>query len=427
MVQQLNTACLVIIVTFEVIGSIFCFGRLASRIVSKTQWKGLMMWSDVCMIIAWVLSVVETVAIYGLTSYAKYGYKTSDLVQFTIDIPTEMKWAMFDSLCYNPILGFIKASMILLYLRLGGLRQSVRYASYALLSINFALMISIFFVDMFQCIPFSYNFSSADMDLAAQMKANATDPGIGPCGPVTSGFKDGKYVTGGKCIKVINFLLVTAGLTIFTDLLVLCIPIYMVKDLKISPRKKVVTILILCMGLGVTAVGICRLQFTWRVFHPIVPDPGLNVRSTISQIETGLALVTGCIPDLLPLLRLLMPGFFNFATRKSTHPAQYPYSTTFGSKKIYQGQSAEDNNILNDTVYEDHGLDELKLRPNNGLVQRETHVRGAASTDSLTSSQIEMFDKNIDDKSESRTIIKTIHFSVKESDLTNPKKTWSNV
>ncbi|KAM0153519.1 hypothetical protein ACHAQE_002856 [Botrytis cinerea] len=423
MVKQLNTACLVIIVVFEVVGSIFCFGRLASRLVSKPQWKGLMMWSDICMSIAWVLSVVETVAIYGLTSYAKYGYKSSDLVQFDIDISTEMKWSMFDSLCYNPILGFVKASMILLYLRLGGIRQRVRYASYALLCINFALMIAVFFVDMFQCVPFSYNFYSTEMDLAAQIKANATDPGIGPYGPVSSGFKDGKYITGGKCINGVNFILSTAGLTILTDLLVLCIPIYMVKDLKMNSQKKAAAIFILCMGLGVTAIGICRLVFTYRAFYPDVPDPGLNVDSTISQIETGLALVIGCVPDLLPLIRLLVPGFFNFATRQSTHPARYPYSSTLDSKRKPQGQS----DILNNTTYQEHGLDVLKLRPNNGLVQRETHVRGAASTDSLTGSQIEMFDKNIDDKSDSKTIIKTTHFSVKESDLNDPSKTWSNV
>ncbi|KAK6612799.1 putative CFEM domain-containing protein [Botrytis cinerea] len=307
MVKQLNTACLVIIVVFEVVGSIFCFGRLASRLVSKPQWKGLMMWSDICMSIAWVLSVVETVAIYG------------------------------------------------------------------------------------------------QMDLAAQIKANATDPGIGPYGPVSSGFKDGKYITG--------------------DLLVLCIPIYVVKDLKMNSQKKAAAIFILCMGLGVTAIGICRLVFTYRAFYPNVPDPGLNVDSTISQIETGLALVIGCVPDLLPLIRLLVPGFFNFATRQSTHPARYPYSSTLDSKRKPQGQS----DILNNTTYQEHGLDVLKLRPNNGLVQRETHVRGAASTDSLTGSQIEMFDKNIDDKSDSKTIIKTTHFSVKESDLNDPSKTWSNV
>lgn len=73
MVQQLNMACLVIDITFEVVGSIFCLGRLVSRLLSaKGSWRGLMMWSrfrmrlvslvafidiylgDICMFIAWV-------------------------------------------------------------------------------------------------------------------------------------------------------------------------------------------------------------------------------------------------------------------------------------------------------------------------------------------------------------------------------------
>lgn len=153
----------------------------------------------------------------------------------------------------------------------------------------------------------------------------------------------------------------------------------------------------------------------------------MNVNSTISQIETGLALVTGCVPEILPLMRFLMPSFFNLATRKSTNPAQYLYPPTIGSKKNSRGQSANDDNILKDTVYEEYGLEDLKLRPNNGLVQRETHVRGAASTDSLTGSQIEVFGRNPEEKSESTTITKTTHFSVRESDSTDPKRTWSNV
>lgn len=46
MVQQLNTACLIIIVVVEVVGSLFCLGRLGSRLVaSRRSWRGLTMWS----------------------------------------------------------------------------------------------------------------------------------------------------------------------------------------------------------------------------------------------------------------------------------------------------------------------------------------------------------------------------------------------
>ncbi|KAM3086177.1 hypothetical protein ACMFMG_000315 [Clarireedia jacksonii] len=419
MVQQLNTACLVIIVVFEVIGTIFCLGRLAARLVSTTSWRGLMMWSDICMIIAWVFSVAETVAIYGFTKIAHLGYHIADLAKFQVDIPTQMKWSMFDSLCYNPILGMIKASMILLYLRLGGIRVGVRIASYVLLAINFGLIIAIFFVDMFQCIPFRYNFYSTEMDLAAQKAAGATDPGIGPFGPVTAGFKDGKYVRGGHCINSINFLLITAGLTIFTDLLILCIPLYMVRGLNMEPRKKIAVLLILCMGIGVTAVGVTRLVFTYYAFHPTGADPSYNVNSTISQIETGLALVTGCIPDLLPLVRLIFPRLLH-CTDGHQPTAKPSYPTTIGSKTVNRRHQSDIDEG------EEIGLRSLKLRPDR-LVQSSTVVKGAASVESLTREQTGV---GRDDKSESQVVIVTTHFSLRDTEhhsTPEAKKSWSNV
>ena len=154
-----------------------------------------------------------------------------------------------NSLCYNPILGFVKASMILLYLRLGGTKDGVRIACYLLLFINFALTISIFAADALQCLPFEYNWNALAMDLAAQKAAGANEPGMTPYGPVPSGFKDGRYVTGGKCFNQIDFLMIAAGLTIFTDLLILAIPIYMVYDLQMKRKKKLTVIIILCMGI----------------------------------------------------------------------------------------------------------------------------------------------------------------------------------
>ena len=154
-----------------------------------------------------------------------------------------------NSLCYNPILGFVKASMILLYLRLGGTKDGVRIGCYLLLFINFALTISIFVADALQCLPFEYNWNALAMDLAAQKAAGANEPGMTPYGPVPSGFKDGRYVTGGKCFNQIDFLMIAAGLTIFTDLLILAIPIYMVYDLQMKRKKKLTVVIILCMGI----------------------------------------------------------------------------------------------------------------------------------------------------------------------------------
>lgn len=171
----------------------------------------------------------------------------------------------------------------------------------------------------------------------------------------------------------------------------------------------------------VTAVGITRLVFTYYAFHPTSPDSSYNVNSTISQIETGLALVTGCIPDLLPLIRIIFPRLLNFMDghRPTTNP--YPYPTTIGSKSINRRhQSKMDEG-------EEFGLGGLKLRPDR-LVQSSTMVRGAASVESLTREQTDGVER--DDKSESQVVIVTTHFSVRDTEqhsTPHAKKSWSNV
>jgi hypothetical protein len=149
------------------------------------------------------------------------------------------KWNLASGLCYNPILGFIKASMILLYLRLGGTKQGVRMACYGLLFLTLSLTLALDLADAFECTPFNYTWNSRAMDLAAQKAQGANEtvliPGYGPL----SGFKDGKYVTGGKCFDRPKFILVAAGLAILTDMLILCIPVYMVRSTPSTRRSRI--------------------------------------------------------------------------------------------------------------------------------------------------------------------------------------------
>lgn len=143
--------------------------------------------------------------------------------------PVELaKWELASGMCYNPILGLVKASMILLYLRLGGTKRGVKIACYGLLFLTLSLTVSLELADLLQCMPISYAWDNLALDRAAQEAQNATEvvilPGYGP----VSGFKNGKYVYGGRCYDRVKFVMVAAALAIGTDLLILCIPVYMV-------------------------------------------------------------------------------------------------------------------------------------------------------------------------------------------------------
>ncbi|KAK0099950.1 hypothetical protein ONS95_013228 [Cadophora gregata] len=331
MVQQLNTACLIIIVVVEVVGSIFCLGRLGSRMVaSRRSWRGLMMWSDICMLAAWFLSLGETITMYKVTEYGHYGYHREDTFKLKYDMVLIWKYLYANGITYNPILGLIKASMILLYLRLGGTKTGVRTACCVLFIFNFLFITGALMADIFQCWPITYTWNRYAMDRAAQIAAGATDPGVYYGYPIPTGFKNGKYVHGGECIDMGNFLLITAGISILTDLLILLIPVYMVYDMQLTPKKKSVVLLVLCMGVAVTAVGITRLWILFRNYHPRKgQDWSYSVKSTIANIETGLALVTGCIPDLFPLLRLFFPNFLRSEPHLAPNP--YPVKSESGS------------------------------------------------------------------------------------------------
>lgn len=80
-----------------------------------------------------------------------------------------------------------------------------------------ALGISVLFADIFQCTPVAYVY----------------DPSI----------------PGGHCIDQGAFFVVTATMTIFTDLLVVTIPMIIVYSLQMPIRRKVMVVGILCLGL----------------------------------------------------------------------------------------------------------------------------------------------------------------------------------
>jgi hypothetical protein len=121
-------------------------------------------------------------------------------------------------LLYNPILALIKTSILLFLLRLTGQKVNVRRAIYGLLVLNGVAMVATFFITMFHCYPIASNW----------------DPMSYP---------------NAKCINFANFVTGTACVAIFTDVLVLMLPTWIVYNLKIARGQKLMLIGILSLGL----------------------------------------------------------------------------------------------------------------------------------------------------------------------------------
>lgn len=148
------------------------------------------------------------------------------------------KTSLANQLLYNPILTLVKASVICFLLRIGGTKPYIKKALYITFFVNAALVVSVFIADALQCTPFHYVYDSSWMDLEAQKAAGADSKGM----------VNGVVVRGGKCFDQRLFFLVTAGLAVGTDLVVIAIPTLIVWDLKMTRKKKLAAAGVLSTG-----------------------------------------------------------------------------------------------------------------------------------------------------------------------------------
>jgi hypothetical protein len=117
---------------------------------------------------------------------------------------------------YNPELALVKSSVLFFLLRLGGHQRVLRRFIQVLNWSNIALMVAVLFASIFTCVPI-------------QRYWDMTVPGT--------------------CNNMMLQYLITSGLTVLTDILVLVIPIKIVLGLQLAKKLKIILICLLCSGI----------------------------------------------------------------------------------------------------------------------------------------------------------------------------------
>lgn len=125
-------------------------------------------------------------------------------------------WIYVIGAVYNPVLAFVKQSVLLFILRIAGLDLRVRVISWLTSFVNMAEMVAVFLVVIFQCSPVESFWN----------------------------LKLGQH-----CINQKSFALSTALLTILTDIIMVALPFWVFLGLQMSNKKKIALILVFSMGL----------------------------------------------------------------------------------------------------------------------------------------------------------------------------------
>ncbi|KAJ5934178.1 hypothetical protein N7466_003725 [Penicillium verhagenii] len=204
--------------------------------------------------------------------YTYIGYNVWDIPK---DYPAVLgnKYAYATELIYNPILALIKTSILLFLLRLTGQKKSVRQAIWGLLIFNGVAAVATFFVTVFHCVPIASNWDSAAYPNA-------------------------------KCMNFADFVTGTASVSIFTDMLALVLPTWIVYELQMQWNQKLMLI-----------AGVIRVILLDQYDRHIPANYTHSVLFCVSTIEVGLAFVAACAPSFKPLIARLLPRLFRGSSR----------------------------------------------------------------------------------------------------------------
>ncbi|KAL3478335.1 hypothetical protein BJX99DRAFT_256662 [Aspergillus californicus] len=340
----------------QAIGLIFGFPAAATIVVLLRVY--IRVWTRTFAADDWVICFgailywAETITSYHVVKYNYVGYHVWDIPK---NPPTVLgaKFAYATELLYNPILAIIKTSILLFLLRLTGQKVAVRRAIWGLLALNAVATVATFLITAFNCLPVASNWNP-------------------------SAYPDK------KCINFADFVTGTASVSIFTDVLVLLLPTWIVYNLRIARRQKVMLIGILSFGLITVISGIVRVILLDNFDRNIPADSTYSVLFCISTIEVGLAFVAACAPALKPLFVKILPKLFSTRSRSG---GQYNQALGSGGRLGYglnvlarSGRTQEGLNTNVTSVEAEAGEDDMGYAERGGRKDRimmttETEVK----------------------------------------------------
>ena len=158
-----------------------------------------------------------------------------------IDTPANLGsfWVFINSILYIPILALVKASTLLLLLRLGSANERTRLACYVMIALNLAQLFTFLPIAAVRCLPIESSWMTTVM------------------------------VPNAKCLRKDIFDVSLAVVNIATDILTLLIPFSIFLGLRINRRVRIALLTVFMLG----ALSVSLLLLRWRFILLLVTIP----------------------------------------------------------------------------------------------------------------------------------------------------------
>jgi hypothetical protein len=224
---------------------------------------------DYTIVIAWSFAVGQAVMAYLFSLESGQGYHYYDIPPLSVeDRMQASRYDLANQLLFNPILALVKASIIFFLWRLEDRRKVIRWSLISFFILNLGLAIATFVGDLCQSTPVSYYWNHYKTDTYDD-QGNVTEKA-------------------GTCIQQVNFFLITAGLSVLTDVLIMIIPAAMICGLEMERSRKIAVWAVMSLGWVVAIIGAVRIALYHHNFQPNTIDRSYSVAYTISGAEVNM-------------------------------------------------------------------------------------------------------------------------------------------
>ncbi|KAF2689409.1 hypothetical protein K458DRAFT_358151 [Lentithecium fluviatile CBS 122367] len=300
MVENRQAEALAVTCIFPIFAALFVGARTLSRYLGQNHG-----WDDWLIYLALLLLLGQTITIYEYILLSHTGYHSRDVPKPSIDQQVlALKWSFAVQMFYHPLMGSIRASIIMFLFRVKDQRWPIRMALHVVFWMNIGYTVSTSLVNIFQCTPIRYAYLRPLMDQE-----------VG---------SDGTVIKHGKCIKSLDFIMASCGLSIFMDLIIIPIPTAMVWNLQMRKKTKLAVVAVMSMGWIATIASVVRLIVYYIRYAPQT-DRMWNIGVVTSIVEPSVGIIAACAPALRRLFTYMLPRYFSdnrtsYPTRTQTEP-----------------------------------------------------------------------------------------------------------
>ncbi|KAF9249413.1 hypothetical protein DTO013E5_2769 [Penicillium roqueforti] len=295
--------------------AIFVTIRLATRIHLKKFG-----WDDLFLVIALAASVMTTIAV-NLAVVHGYGRRKADMGE---GIHIALKWFFVAQIPYKIALGFTKASIVLLYLRVF-ITESFQRVGKGFLTVIAAWTVASVLVTIFQCIPIEASWNH-------NIKVK-------------------------QCVDKDSWWYAFAGINTVTDVLIAILPIPPVRHLKLSKRDRIGLCFVFGVGAFVCVTSIMRTVAVSQTSTGLDQSWDFIPRSVWTLVECNMGIICACLPMMRRPLSFLFPWLFRGSSRNESERLSYvPIELRYTNRQLRPRGSQSQEEILQSDVRDKRAL-----------------------------------------------------------------------